>query len=72
MTEMTKPTDAFEARLRKIGDDRYHDKHPFHQLLHGGKASVDQVRAWVVNRRRPMQPRWPSDGGAALDEPAIA
>jgi pyrroloquinoline-quinone synthase len=50
MTEMTRPMADFEARLRRIGDERYHDKHPFHQLLHGGGASVDQVRAWVVNR----------------------
>jgi pyrroloquinoline-quinone synthase len=50
MTDMIKPMSEFETRLRKIGDDRYHDKHPFHKLLHGGKASVDQVRAWVVNR----------------------
>ena len=50
MTKMTKPMGAFEARLRQIGDDRYHDKHPFHRLLHGGGATVDQVRAWVVNR----------------------
>lgn len=50
MTEMTRPMSDFEARLRKIGDERYHDKHPFHQLLHGGEATVDQVRAWVVNR----------------------
>lgn len=50
MTEMRKPMGEFEARLRRIGDERYHDKHPFHQLLHGGGATVDQVRAWVVNR----------------------
>lgn len=40
----------FEARLRRIGDERYHDKHPFHALLHGGGCTPDQVRAWVVNR----------------------
>jgi pyrroloquinoline-quinone synthase len=40
----------FEARLRKIGDERYHDKHPFHRMLHGGKCSITQVRAWVLNR----------------------
>jgi pyrroloquinoline-quinone synthase len=40
----------FEARLRRIGDERYHDKHPFHVLLHGGGCTPDQVRAWVVNR----------------------
>ena len=41
---------AFEARLRRIGDERYHDKHPFHQLLHSGGCTIDQVRAWVINR----------------------
>ncbi|MEM8812237.1 MAG: pyrroloquinoline-quinone synthase PqqC [Pseudomonadota bacterium] len=42
--------DAFEARLRQIGAERYHDKHPFHHMLHGGKCSPMQVRAWVINR----------------------
>ncbi|KMK65193.1 pyrroloquinoline-quinone synthase PqqC [Puniceibacterium sp. IMCC21224] len=47
---MTQSRDAFEARLRQIGADRYHDKHPFHHLLHGGDCTPDQVRAWVINR----------------------
>ena len=47
---MTATRAQFEARLRQIGDERYHDKHPFHHLLHGGGCSPDQVRAWVVNR----------------------
>ncbi|MCI4662462.1 MAG: pyrroloquinoline-quinone synthase PqqC [Neomegalonema sp.] len=42
--------DAFEARLRAIGAERYHDKHPFHALLHLGGCTQDQVRAWVLNR----------------------
>ncbi len=42
--------DQLEARLRRIGDERYHDKHPFHKLLHGGKATRGQVQAWVLNR----------------------
>lgn len=42
--------DEFEARLRKIGADRYHDKHPFHHLLHSGGCTPEQVRAWVINR----------------------
>ncbi len=41
---------AFEARLRQIGAERYHDKHPFHTRLHGGDCTMDEVRAWVVNR----------------------
>ena len=40
----------FEARLRQIGAERYHDKHPFHAMLHGGKCTPTQVRAWVINR----------------------
>lgn len=42
--------DAFEARLRQIGADRYHDKHPFHQQLHSGACTPEQVQAWVINR----------------------
>jgi pyrroloquinoline-quinone synthase len=25
-----------EAAIRAVGAERYHDKHPFHRLLHGG------------------------------------
>ena len=44
------PRDEFEARLRRIGAERYHDRHPFHHRLHGGACTPDEVRAWVVNR----------------------
>jgi len=47
---MTQTRDAFEARLRRIGAERYHDLHPFHKRLHGGHCTPDQVRAWVINR----------------------
>lgn len=50
MTAMPASREMFEARLRAIGDERYHDKHPFHRLLHSGGCTIDQVRAWVVNR----------------------
>jgi len=42
--------EEFEARLRQIGAERYHDKHPFHAMLHGGDCTPTQVRAWVINR----------------------
>ena len=42
--------DELEQRLREIGAARYHDKHPFHKLLHGGKLDKGQVQAWVLNR----------------------
>jgi pyrroloquinoline-quinone synthase len=39
-----------EAALRRIGSERYHDKHPFHRLLHGGRLTRGQVQAWALNR----------------------
>ena len=42
--------DDLEAAIRAIGAERYHDKHPFHQLLHGGKLDKGQVQAWALNR----------------------
>lgn len=50
MNDLTPNRSAFEARLRQIGVERYHDKHPFHALLHSGGCTIDQVRAWVINR----------------------
>ncbi len=49
MTELMGP-DELEAALRAIGHARYHNRHPFHALLHGGKLNRDQVRAWALNR----------------------
>ncbi len=42
--------DEFEAAIQAVGAERYHDKHPFHHLLHGGKLSKGQVAAWALNR----------------------
>ena len=42
--------DELEAALRRIGDERYHNRHPFHRLLHGGAARAGQVQAWALNR----------------------
>jgi coenzyme PQQ biosynthesis protein C len=42
--------EAFEAALRRIGAERYHNLHPFHRMLHGGTCSIEQVRAWALNR----------------------
>lgn len=42
--------DKFVMRLRRIGEQRYHDKHPFHIRMHEGKLSPEQLRAWVANR----------------------
>jgi pyrroloquinoline-quinone synthase len=40
----------FEARLKAIGAERYHNLHPFHRLLHDGKLNRGQVQAWALNR----------------------
>ena len=42
--------DELEAALRAVGAERYHNRHPFHQLLHGGKLNRRQVQAWALNR----------------------
>ncbi len=39
-----------EAAIRLVGAERYHDKHPFHRLLHSGKLDKGQVQAWALNR----------------------
>ncbi|MBL4926856.1 pyrroloquinoline-quinone synthase PqqC [Fuscibacter oryzae] len=73
MTDLTPPPSTFEARLRQIGVERYHDRHPFHKMLHGGQCSIDQVRAWVVNRWY-YQSRIPMKDAAFLsrvEDPAL-
>jgi len=39
-----------EARLRAIGPERYHHRHPFHVLMHEGKLTRGQLQAWALNR----------------------
>lgn len=42
--------DELEAAFRAIGAERYHNRHPFHRMLHSGGCTPDQVRAWALNR----------------------
>jgi pyrroloquinoline-quinone synthase len=42
--------EAFEKALRQIGAERYHDRHPFHHMLHDGALNKGQMQAWVLNR----------------------
>jgi pyrroloquinoline-quinone synthase len=49
LTEPMSP-DALEVALRAVGPQRYHDLHPFHDLLHGGRLDKGQVQAWALNR----------------------
>jgi pyrroloquinoline-quinone synthase len=43
------PTELL-ARLRQIGEERYHHRHPFHLLMHEGKLTRGQLQAWALNR----------------------
>jgi pyrroloquinoline-quinone synthase len=42
--------EQFIERLRAEGACRYHDHHPFHQLMHEGKLTREQLQCWVLNR----------------------
>lgn len=60
-------------RLQEIGATRYHSRHPFHQLLHGGRLNRGQVQAWVLNRFY-YQSRIPLKDAAILsraEDPAL-
>lgn len=50
MSEALLSPDQLEMQLRQIGTERYHNLHPFHRLLHGGKLNRGQVQAWALNR----------------------
>jgi pyrroloquinoline quinone (PQQ) biosynthesis protein C len=46
----TLSADELETALRRIGETRYHNLHPFHRRLHGGQCSRAEVQAWALNR----------------------
>jgi len=39
-----------KERLRAIGSERYHHRHPFHLLMHKGELTRGQLQAWALNR----------------------
>ena len=47
---MTWSRAELEARLRQVGTERYHDKHPFNLRMHEGALAPDEIRCWVRNR----------------------
>ena len=42
--------DEFAAWLRRGGERRYHDQHPFHLRMHRGELTREQLQQWVLNR----------------------
>ncbi|HTQ04578.1 MAG TPA: pyrroloquinoline-quinone synthase PqqC [Polyangiaceae bacterium] len=50
MSERAFTEAEFVERLRTEGQRRYHDQHPFHELMHEGGLSREQLQAWTLNR----------------------
>jgi len=42
--------DELRARLRAVGEERYHHQHPFHRMMHEGRLTRGQLQAWALNR----------------------
>ena len=42
--------DAFVGWLRREGEARYHDRHPFHVRMHQGELTREELQKWVLNR----------------------
>ena len=42
--------EALVEWLRREGERRYHDHHPFHVLMHEGRLTRSQLQEWVRNR----------------------
>jgi pyrroloquinoline-quinone synthase len=57
----------FEAALRRVGSERYHDKHPFNLRMHEGTLTRAELRLWVRNRYY-YQTRIPVKDGLILSK----
>ncbi len=68
---MTSDPQVFEARLRRIGSERYHHRHPFNLRMHEGELSPAEIRTWVRNRYY-YQTRIPLKDAAILTKSADA
>lgn len=42
--------ESFLARLRAVGRERYHDRHPFQRCMNEGLLTPTAIRGWVANR----------------------
>src|SRR5579883_2730381 len=65
--------EELRARLEAIGQQRYHHRHKFHELMHEGKLTREQLQAWALNRYY-YQSRIPIKDAlilARIDDPAL-
>jgi pyrroloquinoline-quinone synthase len=65
--------EEFTQRLRAVGEAGYHDKHPFHVLMHEGKLTKRQLQAWIENRfyYQAIIPKKDAAIMAKVDDPAV-
>jgi pyrroloquinoline-quinone synthase len=49
-TEGLLPFDGLRAKIRAVGEERYHHQHPFHLMMHEGRLTRGQLQAWTLNR----------------------
>ncbi len=64
---------TLEARLRAVGEERYHHRHPFNLRMHAGQLAPEEIRTWVRNRYY-YQTRIPIKDGLILakaEDPAF-
>ena len=45
-----RPTGSFRERLRQLGSEQYHHRHPFNVLMHRGLLGREDLKLWVANR----------------------
>ena len=50
MSELTENQHQFLERLKEVGSRSYHDQHPFHLRMNGGRLAPEAIRGWVANR----------------------
>jgi len=42
--------EEFTTRLRVVGENSYHNQHPFHVLMNDGRLDLPSLQRWVANR----------------------
>ena len=50
ITEAPLTREAFIDWIRREGEQRYHDHHRYHVLMHEGRLTKPQLQQWVLNR----------------------
>jgi len=50
MSDRLYTREELAQKLRDVGPEQYHHKHPFHLLMHEGKLTQAQMQAWAFNR----------------------